>query len=142
MNSPGGFPSLSADPVQAADHIPEYEAWIIARNVQKIKSTLLAKEQHDAVCQGMEAMGCALASLESMFQEFSSHNLLPAHAVSKLRGVQSSMKLVKVYNVSVHAIHLIVNRTPSRQAREKAALLRELLGCTRFCSMDLMFVWV
>lgn len=120
------FPQLDL-PCQAAKHIPEYEPWIVARNVSKIKSVLLAKEQHNNVCASMESQIAALGSLEAMFGEFSNMNIFPAHAVAKLRTVQGHVKQIRTYNVSVHAIHLIINTMPAKQSREKAAILRELL---------------
>ena len=114
---------------EATEKIPElYEQWISTRNVGKIKATMLAKEVHAEVCGGQDAMNAALGSFDVLFSEFATLSLLQASSVSKLRGIQSNLKLIRSYSVAVHGINLILNRMANKAARERAALVRELLG--------------
>lgn len=77
-------------------NIPDQvETWITARNVQRIKAVLLDKESYDSVCSGLEPMGNAFSGMEVIFGELSSHGMLPAHCICRLREVQTNLKAVR-----------------------------------------------
>ena len=73
-------------------------------------------------------MNAALSCFDVLFSEFATLSLLQSSSVSKLRGIQSNLKLIRSHSVAVHGINLILNRMANKAARERAALVRELLG--------------
>lgn len=94
-------------------------------DVGKIKSLMFAKEVHADVCGGQEQMSAVLNAFDVVFAELATVSLVQASSVSRLRNIQSSMKHIRVYSVTVHGLNVILNRMGKKANRERAALNRE-----------------
>ena len=103
-----------------------YEKLVEQRNLGQLKACFFSKRTHDMVSTNIEAAVACSECLKSVIK--TSGHLLNGTILGKQKAMETSMKNVRQYLMTVHAANLLLNKVAGCTPRERSAKVRELLG--------------
>ena len=119
---------------EASRQIPSnYEAWIVNRQIGKIKTELFNRAKHDAVCGNLELQVKSQASLQRFYDGLNAFAIVPTADLTHYKTACQTLKGIRVYSATIHGLNVLLNRLAKEtHSRNKAALVREHLDVASF----------
>ena len=81
---------------------PNYENWLVGRNVAKVKQCMFQKEVHMAICGSLEAFTKIVATFERAVKDLTALNMMGLPQLARMKSVASQMKSLRCYSTTVH----------------------------------------
>lgn len=108
-----------------------YEKLVEQRNIGQLKACFFSKRTHDLVSTNIEAAVNCSESLKAVVK--TSGHLLNGAILGKQKSMETSLKCVRQYLMTVHAANLLLNKVAGCTPRERSAKVRELLELELNC---------